>query len=67
MVGSTLNARRAGTTHASIADAIINIGYHRSGTRLVRTINVEKMRGSPHSDDLFRLEIRQGGLGVEPL
>jgi circadian clock protein KaiC len=66
-INSAANEEIAAPFLSTIADAIINIGYHRSGTRLVRTINVEKMRGSPHSDDLFRLEIRQGGLGVEPL
>jgi circadian clock protein KaiC len=52
---------------STIADAIITLDYHRNGKHLDRTISVTKMRGSPHSDDAFRLMIRPGGLGIEEL
>ncbi len=50
---------------STIADAIITMDYQRQGKRLERTISVTKMRGSAHSDDAFRLQIRPGGLGIE--
>jgi circadian clock protein KaiC len=52
---------------STIADAIITLDYQRHGKHLDRTICITKMRGSPHSDDAFRLLIRPGGLGVEEL
>ncbi len=52
---------------STIADAIISLDYARPGKTLERTISVTKMRGSPHSDDAFRLSIQPGGLRVEPL
>lgn len=50
---------------STISDAIIDVDYKREGRALLRTISVRKMRGSPHSDDAFRLVIGQGGLHTE--
>jgi circadian clock protein KaiC len=58
---------RAAPFLSTIADAIIALDYGRRGKTLERIISVTKMRGSPHSDDAFRLKIQQGGLGIEPL
>lgn len=52
---------------STIADAIIDVEYHRVGKALHRTISVRKMRGSAHSDDAFRLFIVPGGLAIQPL
>jgi circadian clock protein KaiC len=52
---------------STIADAIITVDYVRRGKKLERTISVTKMRGSAHSDDAFRLQIRPGGLHIEEL
>jgi circadian clock protein KaiC len=52
---------------STIADAIISFDYQRRGKTLERTISVTKMRGSPHSDDAFRVRIRPGGLNIEEL
>jgi circadian clock protein KaiC len=52
---------------STITDAIISLDYQRHGKRLERTLIVTKMRGSPHSDDAYRLMIRAGGLQVEEL
>jgi len=50
---------------STIADAIIALDAQRTGRALLRTIAVTKMRGSPHSDETFRLKIRPGGLAIE--
>jgi circadian clock protein KaiC len=57
---------RAAPFLSTIADAIITLDYERRGRTLERSICVTKMRGSPHSDDAFRLRIQPGGLNVEP-
>ena len=49
------------------ADAICLLDYDRSGRDLERTIQVLKMRGSPHVTEKRELHLEQGGLRIEHL
>ncbi|HLL03177.1 MAG TPA: circadian clock protein KaiC [Myxococcaceae bacterium] len=66
-INDTKEDERTAPFLSTIADAIISLDYKRRGKALERTISVTKMRGSPHSDDAFRLRIKSGGLDVEAL
>jgi len=66
-INDTKEDERAAPFLSTIADAIIALDYARRGKTLERTISVTKMRGSPHSDDAFRLRIKPGGLHVEAM
>jgi circadian clock protein KaiC len=51
---------------STIPDAICMLDYRTNGHGLERSIQVLKMRGSPHVAEKRKLHIQQGGLAVEP-
>ena len=65
-VGSN-QAERDAPFLSTIPDAICLLDYDRSGRDLERTIQVLKMRGSPHVTEKRGLHIEQGGLRIEHL
>ena len=52
---------------STIPDAICLLDYTYGTPNLDRTVQVLKMRGSPHVSSKRKLEIRQGGLQVSAL
>jgi KaiC/GvpD/RAD55 family RecA-like ATPase len=58
-----------GNTHALgnetfLADGIIALGLKRRQGRLIRYLQVEKMRATEHSMEIHALEIKNGGIAV---
>jgi len=52
---------------STIPDAILLLDYDSSAKDLARTIQVLKMRGSPHVTERRRVHIVQGGLDISPV
>lgn len=50
---------------STVADAILLLDYDTTAPDLNRSIRVLKMRGSAHSTEALKLQIRSGGLNVE--
>jgi circadian clock protein KaiC len=66
-VGRTDFANAEAPFLSTIPDAICLLDYSFGERELRRTIQVLKMRGSPHVTERRKLTIRHGGLSVEPL
>lgn len=66
-VGNNEAEERDAPFLSTIPDAICLLDYSRGGRDLDRTIQVLKMRGSPHVTEQRKLIIGQGGLRVERL
>lgn len=47
-----------------LCDGIINLGLGRRQGRLIRYIQVEKMRAIPHSMEMHALEVGNGGISI---
>ena len=63
-VGSNQNEERDAPFLSTIPDAICLLDYDRAGRDLERTIQVLKMRGSPHVTEKREMHIEQGGLRI---
>jgi KaiC/GvpD/RAD55 family RecA-like ATPase len=47
---------------SSIVDGIIVLLYVERGQRVKRILNILKMRGSWHSNEIFQFEVRKDGI-----
>lgn len=49
---------------SSVTDGILMLLFVERGQRIKKTLSVLKMRGSPHSKDIFQYDIQKGGIKI---